>query len=67
MVPSARGRGGYRALTAARLEDARQAGGAAVLVSAVADTSAPICRKLGFEPVCRLQDYLGNVAARPVG
>ncbi len=66
-VPAARGRGVYRALTAARLEDAHHAGAAVVLVSAVVDTSAPICRRLGFQPVCHLQHYLGNVAARPVG
>lgn len=66
-VPTARGRGVYRALTAARIEDAHHAGAAVVLVSAVADTSAPICRRLGFEPVCCLQHYLGNVAAGRVG
>ena len=65
-VPWARGRGVYRALTAARLQDAHGQGAAVVLVSAVADTSAPICRRLGFQPVCRLQHYLGNVGAGPV-
>ena len=62
-VPSARGRGVYRALTAARLRDAHGQGAAVALVSAVADTSAPICRSLGFQPVCHLQHYLGNVEA----
>ena len=66
-VPPFRGRGAYRALAAARLDSARQRGAAVVLVAAVADTAAPICRRLGFSPVCRIRHYLGNGALAASG
>nr|WP_243239746.1 GNAT family N-acetyltransferase [Sulfobacillus harzensis] len=55
-----RGRGIYKTLVAARLRLARQAGAKAALVQAVEDTSAPICRRMGFREVAEYGFYLGN-------
>jgi len=57
-VPSARGRGVYRALVRARWDDAVARGTPALAVSAGA-MSSPILRRLGFEKTCafrRLRD-----------
>jgi GNAT superfamily N-acetyltransferase len=59
-VPSARGRGVYRALVRARWDDAVARGTPALAVSAGA-MSSPILQRRGFEKVCgfrRLQDVL---------
>ena len=48
--PAYRGRGAYRALVAARLRDARTTTADFALVKAVDDTSAPILKRLGFQP-----------------
>lgn len=48
MVPSSRGRGAYRALLQAPLEDARLQGAALALVHARAGTPGPILRRIGF-------------------
>jgi GNAT superfamily N-acetyltransferase len=50
VVPSARGRGVYRALIAARTVDAATRGGTIALVHALADSSR-ILRRLGFRKV----------------
>jgi GNAT superfamily N-acetyltransferase len=58
VLPSARGRGVYRALVRARWDDAVARGTPALAVSAGA-MSSPILRRLGFERTCqfrRLQD-----------
>lgn len=50
VLPAHRGRGAYRALVAHRLADARTTTAEFALVKAVADTSAPILKQLGFTP-----------------
>ncbi len=52
-----RGRGIYSSLLARRLIDARKDGAEAAVIQAILTTSAPICRRLGFTEVCRLQFY----------
>lgn len=64
-VPSFRGRGVYRALVGARLRDAWAAGVEAALITAVADTSAPICTRLGFRACCTIQQWYGNLPVHP--
>jgi GNAT superfamily N-acetyltransferase len=61
-VPSARGRGVYRALVRARWDDAATRGTPALAVQAGA-MSAPILSRLGFEKVCqfrRIEDVLSD-------
>lgn len=48
VVPSWRGRGAYRSLLRARLDDARAHGATLALAHARAGTSGPILRQLGF-------------------
>jgi Acetyltransferase (GNAT) domain len=47
----------YASLLARRLADARADGARAAILQAVRDTSAPICRKLGFTELCALELY----------
>jgi GNAT superfamily N-acetyltransferase len=53
-----RGHGAYRALVAARLAHARAQGISLATSIARADTSAPILERLGFERVCRFDNYV---------
>ena len=70
--PTARGRGAYRALVAARWADA-VAAGTPLLVTQAGKMSRPILRRLGFREVCEiwmLVDDFGAEASRsrePVG
>lgn len=50
-----RGHGIYTALVARRLADAHQDGAEAAIIHANRATSAPICRKLGFEEIAGLE------------
>jgi N-acetylglutamate synthase-like GNAT family acetyltransferase len=52
-----RGRGIYGSLLAQRLTDAREDGAEAAVIQAILTTSAPVCRRLGFAELCRLQFY----------
>jgi GNAT superfamily N-acetyltransferase len=52
-IPELRGRGVYRALVAARAEEARRRGYRTLIVDA-RETSRPILQRLGFEPVAQL-------------
>jgi GNAT superfamily N-acetyltransferase len=54
-VPRARGRGAYRALIAARWEEAVARGTPALVVQAGA-MSRPILERCGFEPVCTMYE-----------
>ena len=56
-LPEARGRGAYRALVAARWEDA-VARGTPVLVTQAGRMSQPILAQLGFRPVCEIRVLL---------
>jgi GNAT superfamily N-acetyltransferase len=59
VAPWARGRGVYRALVRARWDDAVARGTPALVTEALADTSYPILKRLGFADVCtirRLED-----------
>lgn len=58
-----RGHGIYTALVARRLADAHRDGAEAAIIHANRITSAPICRKLGFEEVAGLELF----AWRPEG
>lgn len=58
VLPSARGRGVYRAMVDFRLGLLRERGIDLCTVLAVKETSAPILPKLGFEVVGEFQDYL---------
>jgi len=57
-LEQARGQGVYTSLVARRLADARQDGLQAVVIQAVSSSSAPICIKLGFVELCRLDWYI---------
>jgi len=54
-LPSARGRGAYRALIAARWEEAVARGTPALVVQAQ-ETSRPILERCGFEAVCTMYE-----------
>ena len=56
-LPAARGRGAYRALVAARLEEAERRG-APVLVTHAGHLSRPILERLGFTAVARIDRLL---------
>jgi GNAT superfamily N-acetyltransferase len=65
-LPEARGRGAYRALVAARWDDAVAAGKPALVTQAGA-MSRPILRRLGFHEVCEIRillDELEGASAR---
>jgi len=53
-----RRKGVYQSLVARRLADAYRDGARAAVIQAVRDTSAPICRKLGFVELCGLDWYI---------
>jgi GNAT superfamily N-acetyltransferase len=61
-LPSARGRGAYRALVAARAREAA-ARGTPVVVTHAGRMSRPILERLGFEPVCRIDRLLDVLPA----
>jgi GNAT superfamily N-acetyltransferase len=56
-LPEARGRGAYRALVAARWDDA-VARGTPALVTQASPMSRPILAQLGFEEVCKIRILL---------
>lgn len=56
-LPEYRGRGIYTALVAQRLRIARDNGMQTAVISAMRNTSAPICQKLGFVEHCSLDLY----------
>jgi len=56
-LPTFRGRGLYRALVAARMQHARAHGVQLATSHARADTSAPILERLGFETLCRYDNF----------
>jgi len=55
-----RGYGIYTSLMARRLADAHQDGIEAAIIQAVRETSAPICRKLGFIEMVPMELYVGR-------
>ncbi len=55
--PEFRGRGAYQALVAWRLAAMQERGVQWAAIQATIGTSEPICRKLGFEEVCRIDIY----------
>jgi GNAT superfamily N-acetyltransferase len=59
VLPRFRGRGLYRALVGARLDDARARGLALATSHAREATSAPLLAKMGFEGVCRFPVFHG--------
>jgi GNAT superfamily N-acetyltransferase len=61
-LPSARGRGAYRALVAARWRDAA-ARGVPALVTQAGAMSRPILRRLGFREVCEIRIFLDEAAS----
>jgi hypothetical protein len=58
-LPEARGRGAYRALVAARWEDA-VARGTPVLITQASPMSRPILARLGFREVCEIRILLDD-------
>lgn len=58
VLPPFRGRGLYRALCAARLRLAADLGVPLCTTHAMAHTSAPILRRLGFVEVCRFSKFM---------
>jgi GNAT superfamily N-acetyltransferase len=60
VLPSARGRGAYRALIAARWELAVRLGTPALVIQAGA-MSRPIVERCGFETICRLEVFDDSV------
>ena len=63
--PEGRGRGAYRALVAARLEDLRLRGRERAISHAREATSAPMLEHLGFETVFRYRICQGPSSKRP--
>jgi hypothetical protein len=61
-LPEARGRGAYRALVAARWQDA-VARGTPVLVTQASPMSRPILARLGFREVCEIRILLDDFGA----
>lgn len=59
-LPRYRGRGLYGALVAARLTHARARGVALATSHAIAATSAPILERLGFETLCRYDNFTSS-------
>lgn len=59
----ARGRGVYRAMVAERLATLHERGVEVVTVHCLKTTSFPICLRLGMQPVCELDYYVGNEGA----
>jgi hypothetical protein len=57
VLPSARGRGAYRALLAVRCQTGAAAGATLALVKGLATTSAPILRLAGFQPYAAQDCY----------
>lgn len=57
VLPAYRGRGVYRAMVAERMREARERELPLVTNHCVADTSAPICRKLGFRDACAMRIF----------
>lgn len=57
VLPTARGKGAYRALLAARWKVAADLGTPALVIQAGA-MSKPIAERSGFEPICRLDIFL---------
>jgi len=55
-----RGYGIYTSLMARRLADAHEDGIEAAIIQAVRETSAPICRKLGFIEMAPIELYVGR-------
>jgi hypothetical protein len=55
--PEFRGRGLYRGLVAHRLAVLKREGVKMTLILARSSTSAPICRKLGFQVACECRSY----------
>ena len=53
-----RGQGVYRALVAKRLEALRSRHIPLVTIQAKLETAAPICKRIGFEPVCEIAMYV---------
>jgi GNAT superfamily N-acetyltransferase len=66
VLPSARGRGVYRALTLARWEEAVQRGTPALTVQA-GRMSMPILARLGFGKVGEVRIYVDAAAEQPAG
>jgi predicted GNAT superfamily acetyltransferase len=56
-LPEARGRGAYRALVAARWDDAVERG-TPILVTQAGPMSRPILAQLGFREVCEIRILL---------
>jgi predicted acetyltransferase len=54
VAPLERGKGVYRALLQHRVAILHKLGIPLATVQAIVDTSAPICRKFGFEKVCTI-------------
>jgi hypothetical protein len=63
-LPEARGRGAYRALVAARWEDAVAAGKPALVTQAGA-MSRPILQRLGFREICEIRILLDELVPAP--
>ena len=64
VVPQFRRRGVYRSLVGYRLSLLRERGIPRVFTSAMVDTSAPICARLGFRAVSRMTIYTSPSPAR---
>jgi hypothetical protein len=60
VVPSERNKGVYRALLQYRLSILNRMAIPLATVQTISDTSAPICRKFGFEQVCTIYQYVGT-------
>lgn len=60
VMPAWRGRGVYRAMVAARLAQIATAGVRLVTIQAIAETSAPILARLGFQEIAELAVFMSR-------
>ncbi len=60
VLPEYRGKGIYRNMVAARIDDAAESNIKYLIIHAMKSTSAPICEKAGFKKACELNLYSYN-------
>lgn len=61
-----RGRGVYKALMKSRIDFLRKSNLPIAVIQGIKDSTAPICRKLGFEAICTMQIYDMHLPQNPI-
>lgn len=55
--PAYRGKGIYKMMASKRLDDAKKDGLEYTIIHALKNTSAPICKRIGFREICQIDFY----------